>query len=415
MRHRPRPAAATDRIPTQGRQANAERYQHAREAGVLARTKHRRSPPLPHSHSFALTPPPLPLFFPATCSIGHSLLSDTTASHGRDRARSPPRSTIRDTAIRLTSILPSSSGHHRGPTTYLITAAAAFLTRTPIPFIVAAALYSDCSAVSRFYLAEDAPRCADATPCGTAKAPRALMAPRAPFTDITVKASALTDITGAGVSGCRRPFDPPPPCHSPSSASRPRRSRRAPTSKPSLNSPTTTGSTRRLSPGSAQPTLASPFTSWRKGPINTARNPSAAITARYPAAHHHVAHLDSQTPAPDAVALTPPAAAGQPPSLIVDPRREGIQARAIRANDIAAARYVLITHPDPVYDADRRGRTALHLAADSGLPTLAILLLAARVVVNARDSDGYTTVETAEYWAARAPQRALDCLASLAI
>ena len=93
----------------------------------------------------------------------------------------------------------------------------------------------------------------------------------------------------------------------------------------------------------------------------------------------------------------------RPPSLIVDPRREGIQARAIRANDIAAARYVLITHPDPVYDADRRGRTALHLAADSGLPTLAILLPAARSDVNARANDGYTPFDCRVLGGSRTP------------
>ena len=90
-------------------------------------------------------------------------------------------------------------------------------------------------------------------------------------------------------------------------------------------------------------------------------------------------------------------------------------ARSVRANDIAATRQVLITHPDSVHDTDRRGRTALHHAADAGQAALAIPLLDARSDVRARDKDGYSPVDAAEYWAARAPQRSLDCLAALAV
>ena len=50
-----------------------------------------------------------------------------------------------------------------------------------------------------------------------------------------------------------------------------------------------------------------------------------------------------------------------------------------------------------------------------GCGALAIVLLAARDTVGARDRDGYTVVDSAEYWAARAPRRHLDCLAPLAI
>ena len=35
--------------------------------------------------------------------------------------------------------------------------------------------------------------------------------------------------------------------------------------------------------------------------------------------------------------------------------------------------------------------------------------------VTARGRDGYTPVDTAEYWAARAPSRSLECLATLAV
>ena len=87
----------------------------------------------------------------------------------------------------------------------------------------------------------------------------------------------------------------------------------------------------------------------------------------------------------------------------------------MRANDAAATRYVLITHPDAINDVDRRGNTKLHHAADAGFAALAVLLLAAMSDVNARDRDGYTPVDTAEYWAARAPTRSLDCLAALAV
>ena len=69
---------------------------------------------------------------------------------------------------------------------------------------------------------------------------------------------------------------------------------------------------------------------------------------------------------------------------------KGSLARAVRASDAAATRHVLIAHPDAIYDVDRRGSTALHLAAGAGFATLAVLLLAARSDVNARDRDGYT-------------------------
>ena len=57
----------------------------------------------------------------------------------------------------------------------------------------------------------------------------------------------------------------------------------------------------------------------------------------------------------------------------------------------------------------------MHLTADTGAPTLAALLFAARSDANVRDRDGYTPVDTAEYWAARAPARALERLAALAV
>ena len=147
-----------------------------------------------------------------------------------------------------------------------------------------------------------------------------------------------------------------------------------------------------------------------QGPLDTARNPSAATTARHPAARQYVALLDSRTPSRDAQAILPAVAASP-----TDPRREGILARAVRANDVAAARRVLVTRPDPVFDTNRRGRTALHLAADAGQPTLTILLVAARANANARDRDGYTPVDTAKYYATRASQRSPTCLAALAV
>ena len=42
-------------------------------------------------------------------------------------------------------------------------------------------------------------------------------------------------------------------------------------------------------------------------------------------------------------------------------------------------------------------------------------LAAARPDASARDRDGYAPIDTAEYWAARAPARSLDCLAALAV
>ena len=71
-----------------------------------------------------------------------------------------------------------------------------------------------------------------------------------------------------------------------------------------------------------------------------------------------------------------------------DARREGILARAVRANGAGATRYVLITHPDAIYDIDRRGSTALHHAAYRGFVALAVLPLTAMSDVNARDGGG---------------------------
>ena len=92
--------------------------------------------------------------------------------------------------------------------------------------------------------------------------------------------------------------------------------------------------------------------------LASARNPSAAITARYPAARQHVAVMGGRPLTPEplaALALSP---------TFTDARREGILARAVRADDAAASRYVLITHPDAIFDIDRRDNTALHHPAD---------------------------------------------------
>ena len=143
------------------------------------------------------------------------------------------------------------------------------------------------------------------------------------------------------------------------------------------------------------------------GPIDTARNPSAAIAARYPAAREQVALADRNAMPSDAV--VPTQGNARPTGY---QRREGILARAIRTGDLAlSAPRSHSRTPSLIYGTDRRGRTALHMIADLGQPALAIALLAARAVVNARDRDGYTPVDTAEYWDARSPRRALDCLA----
>ena len=147
-----------------------------------------------------------------------------------------------------------------------------------------------------------------------------------------------------------------------------------------------------------------------RGPLDTARNPSAAITSRYPAAREQVALADRLTTPSDAAVTTPDAAAPTG-----DRRRQGILQRNARAGELAAVRHALITHPDSNYDTDRRGRTALHHTADSGQPSLAIALIAACAAVNARDRDGYTLVDAAEYWEAPAPLRALDRLATRAV
>ena len=129
------------------------------------------------------------------------------------------------------------------------------------------------------------------------------------------------------------------------------------------------------------------------GPLASARSPSAAVANRYPAARQHVAVMGGRQPTPEplaALALSP---------TFTGARRKGILARAVRANGAAATRYVLITHPDAIFDIDRRGSTTLHHAADRGFAALAVLLLTAMADVTARDRDGYTPVDAAEYWA----------------
>ena len=60
--------------------------------------------------------------------------------------------------------------------------------------------------------------------------------------------------------------------------------------------------------------------SMAQGSLTSARNPSAAITARYPAARQHVAALDACVPI-----ATPPSTLAVPPTL-ADGRREGMLA-----------------------------------------------------------------------------------------
>ena len=60
---------------------------------------------------------------------------------------------------------------------------------------------------------------------------------------------------------------------------------------------------------------------------------------------------------------------GEPP---IDARREGALRRAVLDGTLAAVRGALISHPESVFDTDRRGRTALHLASDAGQPAFAI-------------------------------------------
>ena len=145
-----------------------------------------------------------------------------------------------------------------------------------------------------------------------------------------------------------------------------------------------------------------------RAPLDSARNPSAAITSRYPAAKEQIALATRlTTPATTAPATTD--------TRSEDCRRIGIRRRAVPSGELAAVRHALITYPDSIYDTDRRGRTALHLTADASQPALAVALRAARADVNTRDRDGYTPVDTAEYWAARAPLRAHACLATLAV
>ena len=135
------------------------------------------------------------------------------------------------------------------------------------------------------------------------------------------------------------------------------------------------------------------------GSLESARNPSAAITARYPASRAlttafysgHAIHPDRRAPA------------AEPPP---DPRREGVLHRAVREQTRAAVRGALIPPPGSAFVTDRRGRTALHLAADARQPTFAFYFPAARAAVNAKDRDGFTPVDSAEYWATRSARRA---------
>ena len=140
-----------------------------------------------------------------------------------------------------------------------------------------------------------------------------------------------------------------------------------------------------------------------RGLLDSARNRSAAITSRYPAAREQIAL---------AARLTAPVTNDAHPC---DSRRNGIPRRAVLSGELAAVQHALINHPDSIYDTDRRGRTALHTTADTGQPALAVALLAARADVNARDRDGYTLVGTAEHWSMRAPLRAHACLTTLAV
>ena len=133
-----------------------------------------------------------------------------------------------------------------------------------------------------------------------------------------------------------------------------------------------------------------------RGSLDAARNPRAALTARYPNGRRFVALGDGASPAPAP-------ASGTPCTTVAVPRRERVLFRAHRANDTAAIKHALITYPDAVFDHDKRGRTCLHLAADEGRATHAILLLAARALPCARDRGGLTPVDLPEYWAARAP------------
>ena len=133
-----------------------------------------------------------------------------------------------------------------------------------------------------------------------------------------------------------------------------------------------------------------------RGSLDSARTPSAALTARYPKGRRLVAFADGATPAPAP-------ASGSPCATVAVPRREGVLFRAHRANDTAAIKHALITYLDAVFAHDKRGRTCLHLAADEGRATQALLLLAARALACARDRGGLAPVDLAEYWAARAP------------
>ena len=49
---------------------------------------------------------------------------------------------------------------------------------------------------------------------------------------------------------------------------------------------------------------------------------------------------------------------------------------------------------------------------DAGLPTIAVYILDARADAKARDRQGFTPVDCAEYWPTRAARRAPQCLAA---
>ena len=104
---------------------------------------------------------------------------------------------------------------------------------------------------------------------------------------------------------------------------------------------------------------------------------------------------DTQPLEPSSLSLTvlaaphyPPPPKPSPPHSVPANRREGVLHRAVRDASLAAVRAALIAHPNSVRDTDRQRRTALHLAADYGHPTIAVFLLDARADANALDRQG---------------------------
>ena len=147
-----------------------------------------------------------------------------------------------------------------------------------------------------------------------------------------------------------------------------------------------------------------------QGSLTSARNPSAPPLLPDTPPLGSTSLLSTAARPPPSPC--PPSPSHQPSPT---PAVKGSLARAVRASDAAATRHVLIAHPDAIYDVDRRGSTALHLAAGAGFATLAVLLLAARSDVNARDRDGYTPApRRADFAHAADPAASVDvhrCLA----